>query len=286
MDVVTANVTLEMSSTEHLIRLGLSANEAKALGALISLGPTGASDVHRHAGMPRNKAYESLEKLSRRGLVEVQQGRPTLYRAIGAKMVVDSLMEEYQREAKEVLSVLEKKEESQRGGGQEQDASAWMVRGERGVKRRLAELVYGAKTDIFSISGYPPNYMLSVKSALKAAEARGVRTRPVCMIRPTLDYEGLDLADSSSVIEYRTVKSLSALKSRAMDQYDERLVSGFSGMSGSGAMVIIDEAIAYDIVDEGKDPEKVAGILFKAPGVPMIQKATAERVLGLYTRKI
>src|SRR5580698_3527018 len=118
-DVVTANVTSEMSSTEHLIRLGLSANEAKALGTLISLGPTGASDVHRHAGMPRNKAYESLEKLSRRGLVEVQQGRPTLYRAIGAKMVVDSLLDEYQREAKEVLDVLEKKEEGQRGGEKE-----------------------------------------------------------------------------------------------------------------------------------------------------------------------
>jgi len=218
--------------------------------------------------------------------VEVQLGRPTLYRAIGAKLVVESLMEEYQREAKEVLGGLEKKEEDQRGGDKEHDASAWMVRGERGVKRRLAELIYEAKTDIFSISGYPPNYMLSVKSALKAAEARGVRTRPVCMIRPTLDYGGLDLVDSSSVIEYRTVKSLWALKTRVMDQYDEKLVAGFSGMSGSGAMVIIDEAVAFDIVDEGKDPEKVAGILFKAPGVPMIQKATAERVLGLYTRKI
>ena len=57
-------------------------------------------------------------------------------------------------------------------------------------------------------------------------------------------------------------------------------------MSGYGAMVIIDESTAFDIVDDGKDPKKVAGILFRAPGIPRIQKATVERIIGLYTRKL
>ena len=57
-------------------------------------------------------------------------------------------------------------------------------------------------------------------------------------------------------------------------------------MSGHGGMFIIDEFTAFDIVDDGKDPKKVTGIVFRAPGIPRIQKATVERIIGLYTRKI
>jgi len=92
-----------LSSVEHLVRLGLNGNEAKALDALMALGPSGAADVHRVSGMPRNKAYESLERLAARGIVEVQPGRPMLYRASRAKAVIESLTESYGREAKDAL---------------------------------------------------------------------------------------------------------------------------------------------------------------------------------------
>ncbi len=80
-----------MSSIDHLMGLGLNKNEAKALDALISLGPTGASDVHKYSGMPRNKVYESLERLTRCGMVDIQQGRPMLYRAMGVKALINNL---------------------------------------------------------------------------------------------------------------------------------------------------------------------------------------------------
>jgi|SRR5579872_2179540 len=276
-----------MSSVEHLARLGLNQNEAKALDALISLGPSGASDVHRFADIPRNKAYESLEKLARRGMIEVQQGHPTLYRAIGAKVVVDNLRENYEKEAREALNLLEKKQDVAREeteAANDSGAYAWVVRGEQGVKRRLAELIYSAKSDIFSIGGYPPKYQLSVKTALKAATKRGVVQRSVCMIRPMLSM-GDVTPEEKSVIEYRTIKALSTLNTKMLP-HDEKILGGFRGTSGSGAMVIVDESIAFDIVDDGKDARKVAGILFRAPGIPRIQKATAERILALYTRKI
>jgi sugar-specific transcriptional regulator TrmB len=44
-----------MGSMEHLIRLGLNVNEAKALDALVVLGASGASDVHRQPGYPATK---------------------------------------------------------------------------------------------------------------------------------------------------------------------------------------------------------------------------------------
>lgn len=276
-----------MSSLDHLVRLGLNQNEAKALDALIALGPVGASDVHRYAQMPRNKAYEALEKLASRGIVEIQKGRPVMYRSVGAKAVIDALTESYGNEAKEALRALEEKREElseEKGNTDGGSASAWMVRGEQGVRRRLAEVIYGAKSDIFCIGGYPPKYLLSAKTALKAAAARGVTTRAVCMIRPTEEIEEIS-SDDSAVIEFRTVKASETLKVR-IQPHDEKLVGGFAGMSGVGGMVIIDEAVAFDIVDDGKDPKKVAGIIFKAPGIPAIQKATVERILALYTRKL
>jgi sugar-specific transcriptional regulator TrmB len=276
------------SSVGHLSRLGLNTNEAKALDALIALGPAGASDVHRFANVPRNKAYESLERLATRGIVEVQKGRPTLYRAIGAKGVIDHLLESYQKEARQALNVLEKKQEEARGDAVESDgteAYAWMVRGELGAKRRLAELIYSAKSDFFAIGAYPPKYLLAVRSALKAAAKRGVNVRPVCMVRPTLSRNDLSPESERSIIEYRTIKSLQTIEQR-MQPYDEKIMMGFRGTSGVGGMVIIDEEIAFDILDPGKDPRKVSGLLIKAPGIPRIQKATAERILTLYTRKL
>jgi sugar-specific transcriptional regulator TrmB len=276
-----------MASMEHLVRLGLNVNEAKALDALIALGPSGASDVHRQAGIPRNKAYEVLDRLASRGLVEIQNGYPTLYRAVGAKVIIESLTESYGSEAKEALLALERQEALSEAGeedGGDGAASAWMVKGETGIRRRLAEMIYSANSDIFCVCGFPPKYPLLVKTALKATMKKGVNTRAVCMIRPTVD-PGEISSDDGAVIEFRTVKASETLRVK-IQPYDEKIVGAFAGMSGLGVMVIIDESIAFDVVDDGGDPRKATGIIFKAPGIPGIQKATAERVLALYTRHL
>ncbi len=274
-----------MTTEEHLVRLGLNKNEAKALTALTVLGPAGASDVHRQAGIPRNKAYEVLESLAGRGLVEIQNGYPLLYRPVSARSIVEILTENFGREAREALSALERQEElTEADDSKGPIASAWMVKGEQGIKRRLAELVTDSKTDVFGITSYPPKYFLSAKTTLKAASKRGVDVRMVCMIRPSDDQEGVS-RDDSAVVEFRTVKASPTLKVR-LQPFDDKLVGGFAGVPGYGGMVIVDESLAYDIVDDGTDPKKAAGIVFKAPGIPTLQKATVERILSLYTRKL
>jgi sugar-specific transcriptional regulator TrmB len=274
-----------MASEEHLERLGLGKNEAKALSALSALGPSGASDVHKQAGIPRNKAYEALESLGQKGLVEVQNGYPILYRPASAKAIVDTLTENYGKEAREALMSLEKQEEMAEPEDRRSPiASAWMVRGELGIKRRLAEIVADAETDVFGITSYPPKYFLSAKTTLKAAAKRGVNVRMVCMIRPTDDV-GVISRENSAIIEFRAPKALQTMKVK-LQPFDDKLVGGFAGIPGYGGMVIIDELLAYDIVDDGKDPKRAAGIVFKAPGIPNLQKATVERILALYTRKL
>jgi sugar-specific transcriptional regulator TrmB len=276
-----------LSSIEYLMRLGLNSNEAKALDALMALGPSGAADVHKFSGMPRNKAYESLEKLTSRGIVEVQPGRPMLYRASEAKSVIEHLVDGYDREAKGALAALEERQEIGRGESAEPHGErtyAWMVKGEQAVRRRLAELIYEAKVDIFGVGGYPPKHLISAKTALKAASARGVKVRPVSMVRPTQDASEIPSEDKA-VIEFRTVKSSPTLKVR-IQPFDDPIIETFATMPGSGMMLIIDETLAFDVIDDGTDPSKVSGILMKVPGIPRIQKASVERILALYTRKL
>lgn len=44
--------------------------------------------------------------------------------------------------------------------------------------------------------------------------------------------------------------------------------------------------MAFDIIDDGRDPRRVSGVLMKVPGIPRIQKAMVEMILALYTRKL
>jgi sugar-specific transcriptional regulator TrmB len=276
-----------LGSTEHLIRLGLNPNEAKALDALVAMGPSGAADVHRYSGIPRNKAYESLERLTNRGMVEVQPGRPVLYRASAPKNVIENLTETYVRTAREALAALEERRDSREGSSEAQSEGGnhlWVVRGEQAVRRRLAELIYDAKKDVFGIGGYPPKYLLSAKTALKAAAKRGLVVRPISMIRPTQDVAEIS-NDDKSVIEFRTVKSSPTLKV-TVQPFDDRIIEGFVNMSGEGSMLIVDETLAFDIIDDGSGPKAVSGVVMRVPGIPRIQKATVERVLALYTRKL
>ncbi len=113
---------------------------------------------------------------------------------------------------------------------------------------------------------------------------RGVNVRAVCMVRPADDLEAISREDSV-VIEFRTAKSSRTVEFK-LQPFDAKLIGGFAGVPGYGGMVMIDESLAYDIVDDGRDSKKAAGIVFKAPGIPNLQKATVERILFLYTRKL
>jgi hypothetical protein len=68
--------------------------------------------------------------------------------------------------------------------------------------------------------------------------------------------EAVDVSNENrSVIEFMT-KSSSTLKVR-IQPFDEPIISGFVNMSGSGSMAIVDETLAFDIIDGGSDPRSI-----------------------------
>ena len=72
-------------------RAGLREYQAKIHAALVSVGPTGVTEVSRLSGVPRNKVYEAMDALKERGMVELQPGRPLILRAVPPQVVVSRL---------------------------------------------------------------------------------------------------------------------------------------------------------------------------------------------------
>jgi hypothetical protein len=195
-----------MSSIDNLMGLGLNKNEAKLLCPDHSrtIWGIGCSQALGHAP---EKSVRIVGKTRKAWNGRDTAGTAHTLQSDGSKSDNQQPLEDYSKEATEALGVLEKIQEDAKEEGEYSimNASAWMVRSELGVKRRLAELIYSAKEDIFAIGGYPPKYLLAVKTALKAATKRGVKIWPISMIRPSEDAKVS--SDDSSVFEFRTVKA-------------------------------------------------------------------------------
>ena len=67
-------------AVELLQRVGLNKYEAEAYFALLADGPLTGYELGKRSSVPLSKSYETLERLTRRGLALVQPGDPPRYR--------------------------------------------------------------------------------------------------------------------------------------------------------------------------------------------------------------
>ena len=71
-----------MNEEELLRSTGLTKYESSAYKVLIKNGLLTAKELSRNGNIPMGKIYEVLSLLEEKGFIEVQKGRPTLYRPI------------------------------------------------------------------------------------------------------------------------------------------------------------------------------------------------------------
>lgn len=74
-----------------LRELGLGGQASEAFCALVRMGSVTAADLVRKTGIPDSKIYYALDELAEKGLIEVQAGKPKLYRAVPAREVQERL---------------------------------------------------------------------------------------------------------------------------------------------------------------------------------------------------
>ena len=103
---VTSFMPGEVGAVGQLVRIGFTSYQARVYSSLVSLGVGSVSEIHHHSRVPRTKVYETLDELIRQGAVELQPGRPALYRAIHPKTLVKHLTEEYIESARQAGEAL------------------------------------------------------------------------------------------------------------------------------------------------------------------------------------
>ena len=153
-------------AVDLLQRIGLNKYEAEAYFALLADGPLTGYELGKRSNVPLSKSYETLERLTRRGLALVQPGDPPRYSAERS----DALLARTRADQESVLAALTVAlGEIERADPADE---FWVVRGRQNVLSRACTLVAEADHTV-TIGLSDPDAALS--AALDGASARGCR---------------------------------------------------------------------------------------------------------------
>ena len=112
-----------VQNLEHLCRvlrlMGLSNNEIRVYTTLLLNGPLTTPQLAEHLSVHRVQVYTVLRKLVSRGLVEVAQGKPMVYRAVEPEVLLEKFLSEVQNLRERALEEVRRLREVRRGTGEE-----------------------------------------------------------------------------------------------------------------------------------------------------------------------
>ncbi len=129
---------------DHLRRLGLNEYEARAYVATVTLGEGTVKEISEESGVPRSRAYDVMERLARKGLVEAGSTNPICYRANDPLVASVHLMEEI-KQANDV-ALRELREIGRRA--EKRDNPVWTVKGEWAIDHKVHEVLESAEDSI------------------------------------------------------------------------------------------------------------------------------------------
>jgi sugar-specific transcriptional regulator TrmB len=137
----------EAKKTLH--ELGLTAYETAVYLSLVERGVMAASEVSESANVPFSKVYEVLNRLERKGWIDVERGRPSRYFAKAPTEALeatrrgfDEKMQSWTRAFEEELQPLYEKRELR------EKPDIWILRGEASVLAKLQEMLGKARREV------------------------------------------------------------------------------------------------------------------------------------------
>ena len=164
-------------AVDLLQRVGLNKYEAEAYLALLAEGPLTGYELGKRSSVPLSKSYETLERLTRRGLALVQPGDPPRYRAEQP----ERFLAQTRADQESVLTALSTALAGIPRANPAEDF--WVVRGRGNVLDQARALIGEARRSItVGLSGADDG----LRETLEGAEARGCR---VTTRRPDAGWE-------------------------------------------------------------------------------------------------
>jgi len=138
----------EEAVISSLKALGLTKYEALVYIALLKMPGATASAIHDSSGVPRASVYPVIDQLLEKGLVSVSHSSPKRFAPIPPADCVAKLTKRIEREAtgarEALLRIYQERVSSQENG----EELIWNVYGEENIKRRLVEILAGAKKTV------------------------------------------------------------------------------------------------------------------------------------------
>lgn len=135
----------EEQAVRLLEELGLTEYEARCLVALTRVPEATASEIHELSDVPRSRVYDSVERLHRKGIVDVQQTDPRQYRALPQDAVIERLREQYTstlEATEDALSKLRRSKDLEEQG-------AWAIADHDNVTERTSLFLESATDEVY-----------------------------------------------------------------------------------------------------------------------------------------
>jgi HTH-type transcriptional regulator, sugar sensing transcriptional regulator len=138
--------SISNSLVESLKTLGLTEYEAKVYSALVLFDRTEVKQIYEYLDAPKPSVYQSLKTLTDKGLVQVVNAKPAIYRALPPKIALKHMTEIHRRAEDSALLELDMLEKSR--VEREPADVLWTVYGEESIEHSVEELLGKAKKSV------------------------------------------------------------------------------------------------------------------------------------------
>ena len=128
--------------------LGMTKYEALVYIALLKVTSATASEIHETSGVPRASVYPVLDQLRDKDLVSVSQSAPKRFAAIPPNDAIGKLTARIGKDAQQALESLTAIHQERIAAEEGSGELIWNIYGIAGIRKRLAELITQARSDI------------------------------------------------------------------------------------------------------------------------------------------
>lgn len=165
-------VNIEVSNTtiETLKNFGLSEYESRAYIAIVSLGVAPVKKICEVANIPHPRAYDTLAALEEKGLVELRQGRPKVYKAVPPRTAFRRLEKALSRDKDYAIEEL-----SDFYGVQKSKQELWTMHGKQNIVNKIEEMLMGAEQ--CAMVSFPKDLLLEIEKTLRSVAKRGIELK-------------------------------------------------------------------------------------------------------------
>jgi len=203
----TKAICMDYELINGLKAFNLTDYEAKAYIALASLGTASVTEVSQICNVPRSNLYSVLESLNEKGFVDVQKGRPVIFKAVSPEEALEDAERELSERTKKAKeSVIGKLKDFKGKETSIVPALIWGIKGYSNVLAKIQEIIRKSRSEVMINVPDVSIFDDKIYAELQKARERGVKVRmavekrgdiekfkKICMVRVREKIHGTDI---------------------------------------------------------------------------------------------